>query len=66
MGIGCGQQTFESSGYDTLTADYENYSQPIFFVFLSFQGEIDFSLNSAAISSSRERSRKSLPCIQMK
>jgi len=27
----CGQQTFESSGYNTLTSDYTNYSQPIFF-----------------------------------
>lgn len=27
----CGSQTFESSGYNTLTADYANYSQPIFF-----------------------------------
>jgi len=27
----CGKQTFESSGYNTLVADYQDYSLPVFF-----------------------------------
>lgn len=27
----CGKNTFTGSGYDTLVADYQNYSLPIFF-----------------------------------